>query len=510
MGALSYLLITRTKNQFLQFIRSPGKVIYAAILVFAIVMSFESGEPEFCTNYRQVGELYVILWAVYTFVFITVSKNGFSNGSALFSMADVNLLFTSPIKNTDILIHAMLRQLGRSVFVGVILLMQFNTIHGYYGVSYSEFLLMVLFYGLTVFFSNMFSVMLYTLCSGNEKRVVFIKFIYYSVVAFFAVYGIIGSYHSGTFTVESTVLCLSKDLFLFFPVSGYFVMILKGISAVNLSFTAVGVAMLLLLVACFFVSVFVRKSEFYENVITSAEISSNPGGASSDDVSSGKKIKLGKIGFTKGSGAGAVYEKNKIENRRSGVLYIDLLTVVYALINSVCALAFDSVWMVFAAGIYLLMFSVSSGRWAKELKNPYIYLIPEKSSKKLFYMLKEQLLMHLVQSTVVVLLLYYILDLSVLQTLSMIFARFGFCLLFIGATLLIKNLFSTTDKGAFYGFVYLIICFVFSIPSITVAILMSMIFIFNFEIAFLSMFIVNTAVGALLVLCNRNLLDKGM
>ena len=145
MGALSYLLVIQTKNRIVQFLRSPGKVIYALILLLAAVMSFVSADLPLYGNVRDIRELYVILFAFYTFAFINIAKNGFMGAGSLFSLADVNLLFTSPIKNTTILLYAMLQQLGRCVFMGVILLLQFNNVNRYYGVGYGEFLIMILF-----------------------------------------------------------------------------------------------------------------------------------------------------------------------------------------------------------------------------------------------------------------------------------------------------------------------------------------------------------------------------
>ena len=76
MGALSYLVAMQTKNRFLKFVRSPGKVIYAVVLFFAAVMSFVSSDLPSHSQLRDVRELYVILLAFYTFAFINIAKNG--------------------------------------------------------------------------------------------------------------------------------------------------------------------------------------------------------------------------------------------------------------------------------------------------------------------------------------------------------------------------------------------------------------------------------------------------
>ena len=125
-------------------------------------------------------------------------------------------------------------------------------------------------------------------------------------------------------------------------------------------------------------------------------------------------------------------------------------------------------------------------------------------------MLKEQLPVYLVQSVVVTLPLYIILRLSVVEAVGMALARFGFCWLFTGVNVAMKNIFSTTDKGIFYGFIYFIFCFAASLPSVATAVIVSSMFVFNYAVAFICIFVVNTLMGALLIFLNRKLLDKGM
>ena len=514
MNALVYFNLMRTKNRFLQFVRSPGKVIYAALVVFVVVMSFASRNLPSDFGRRDIGEFYVILLGIYTFVFVTVSKTGFSDSSQLFSMADVNLMFTSPLKNTNILINAVMQQLGRSLIPGVLLLMQFNNIHNFYAVNYGTFLLAVLFYCLTVFFSHMLSVMIYTFCSAGERIAAAVKAIYYSALTFFGACAVIGSFDReiSSFSVEGAVSCLNKGLFKLIPVSGYFTSVFQGITEKDTPSVIFGVVMLMLLVISFLLVVRMQRLDFYENVVCGAELLSDISTVQDyyDRASSGKKIRTGKTGLRKGFGASAIYEKNKLENRRSGVLYIDASTVIFALIGGVCAFVLDSVWTIFIVMVYFLMFSLSSGRYLKELKKPYVYLIPEKSSKKLFNLIKEQLPVYFVQSAFIFLPLHFILRLDIIETVSMVVGRFSFCMLFTGVTMLMLNLFSTTKKGMLYGLCYLVFSFVFSLASVLCAFAVSGIFVFDFEFTFFSLSIINIAVSFILIALNRNLLDKGM
>ena len=103
----------------------PSELIIAVIFIALIVMNvFTAGQGGTEYARRDINEFYAIVFAVYALVFLLSAKTGFVNGASMFSMADVNLLFTSPFSQKRLLSYGLVSQLGRSLMIGVFLIYQ--------------------------------------------------------------------------------------------------------------------------------------------------------------------------------------------------------------------------------------------------------------------------------------------------------------------------------------------------------------------------------------------------
>ncbi|MCI6908909.1 MAG: putative ABC exporter domain-containing protein, partial [Clostridiales bacterium] len=152
-GALTYLLWTRLKNGVLRFFRKPSRLILAVVFLALIGFTVFAGNadtPEF-PDYRDLRELCAIAFVFYTFVFLTISYNGFSKGATLFAMPDVNFLFAGPFSRQSVLFYGLIQQLGSSLLVGVFLLFQYTMLHTTYGIGYSGLIWLLAGYSLSVF-----------------------------------------------------------------------------------------------------------------------------------------------------------------------------------------------------------------------------------------------------------------------------------------------------------------------------------------------------------------------
>ncbi len=80
-------------------------------------------------------------------------------------------------------------------------------------------------------------------------------------------------------------------------------------------------------------------------------------------------MSLGKTGFGRGAGAEMFYYKHKLENRRSRILILDTVSLIWV----ACVIVFSlfmqdsGVMPVFVMATYLQIFSVALGRFNKEL-----------------------------------------------------------------------------------------------------------------------------------------------
>jgi hypothetical protein len=163
---------------------------------------------------------------------------------------------------------------------------------------------------------------------------------------------------------------------------------------------------------------------------------------------------------------------------------------------------------VFALNVYMMTMSVATGRWAKELNYPYIFLIPESSFKKLIYTLKSDIPTIIAESILCIVPMYFICYLTVTDIIGMVLARISFGILIIGVNLFVQKIFGVSDKKRFIVFIYFILIIVFSLPGIFAAVAIGLLVPFYLGAAFVTMSIVNIIIALLLTFFSRKLLEE--
>ncbi len=510
MSALSYLISRKFKNRLLEIIKKPSQLIIILIFIAMIGFTVFAGKNSSGYELRDINEFYSGVMLLYTFAFYLVSKNGFSNGAAMFSMADVNLIFVSPFKNTKVLFYGLLSQLGRSLTLGLFILYQSSLLNSTYGVTFVDLVYVLLGYGITVFLSQMLSMLIYSLTSSSDRSCKIAKGIYYTVIIIFFAFLFYGAYSMGGINLKNLVAASKSGIIKAFPVSGVVSMLVEGIMESKINYILLSVAYCLAFPVIFYIVVYFFSRDFYEDVLKSAEVSFSAITARKEGKApeaAPKNVKVGKTGFSKGEGASVLFEKHKIENRRSKVFLLGPSSIMFVVLSAIYSFIFKDSVMIFALNAYMLTIGVATGRWAKEFTLPYVYMIPEKNYKKLYYILKEQIPSLCVESIICFIPVWYILKLTIPETMGMIIGRISFGFLFIGVNLVLQRLFGTSDKKALVVFVMFILCMLFSIPSIVAAVLVAGFLPFNVEFAYIAMATVNTIISAITLLCSRNILE---
>ncbi len=510
MNALSYLVTRKFKNRFLEILKKPSQLIMLLIFVLLIGFTAFSSEASQHGAYRDINELYSAAMLLYTVVFVLVSKNGFSNGAAMFSMADVNLIFVSPFKNTKVLFYGLLSQLGRSLTLGLFILYQSALIRGTYGVGYEALIYIFIGYGITVFLSQVVAMLIYSLTSSDDRKCFTAKVIFYSVVGAFAALLIYKGYSLGGINLQNLVAVSHTPLMKAFPVSGVMSLAVEGMLTSNMRLVILAFIYCIAFVAVFYCVVYFTSKDFYEDVLQSAEVSYSAITARKEgkaQENAPRNVKVGKTGFTRGFGASVLYEKHKKENRRSRTFVLSGMSLVFVGLTVVYCYIMREPVGIFALNVYMLTIGVGTGRWAKELILPYVYLIPEKSSKKLFYILKEQIPNLALESVLCFLPVYFILKLSAIEVAAMMLARITFGFLFVGINLILQRFMGSNDKKLLVITVYFLLIAIMSAPSIVIGAAVGMYLPFNTELAYTAMAIVNIPVSFITLFCCRNILE---
>ncbi len=512
MSPFVFLITRKTKNSVKEFFRRPSKIFFALFIFFFLGFSFYSSyksNPS-VTFFRDKAEFFAIIFALYTYTFFMTAKNGFINGASMFSMADVNLLFTAPFKEKNILTFGLFQQLSKSLTLGLFLLFQSSLVRSTYGLHASSLIVVLIGYGAVVFSGQMTATIIYVLTCSDDKKVLKAKVAFYGI--FFLFFGVLiyNTFISGP-SIESLVTASREKIMYLFPISGYISFTVQGAIENSSGYVISGTVIFILIFLAFYLLLSKIKKDFYEDVLKATQISFSAITARKEGKSvetAPRNVKTGKIGLGKGFGASAITYKHKKENRRSNPFFISPVSLVMAGFSFVYTFMFSEESIaLFIINVYTMSMTVCIGRWAKEFTYPYIYLIPESNFKKLLFLLKAELPLLIVESIVCFSPLLFLGSYEIIEVSAMILARFTFGLLYIGVNLILQRFSGDSEKKFLTVIVYFLLAVLFSIPSASAGFITVMMFPFNYEIAFAFMSVINSVISLLLIYICRNVLE---
>ena len=357
----------------------PSELIIAVIFIALIVMNvFTAGQGGTEYARRDIDEFYAIVFAVYALVFLLSSKTGFVNGASMFSMADVNLLFTSPFSQKRLLSYGLVSQLGRSLMIGVFLIYQYSLLNDMYGIRLWQLLVCLAGYGVTVFLSQMLAMLIYSVTASDDKKCRIGKILFYGISAAFLVYLGLTAYNMNGELLPGVVAASGSFVMNFFPIAGFVRLGVVGLISGNMTNFAVGSLCIAAFVALYYLLVSVIHADYYEDVLKATEVSFSAITARKEGKvaeNAPRKVRVGKIGLPGGEGASAIAAKHRVENRRSRVFLLDMTSVIMALVTIGFTFIMKESVGGFAFSVYISLFIVATGRWAKELLLPYVYML---------------------------------------------------------------------------------------------------------------------------------------
>lgn len=521
-SALVYLTVIKLKNQLIGVVKSPAKLIYAIILIALFAVSAFSGQAMETEEFRNPQELVAIMTLFYTAMFLMVFASGSTTNTPMFTLSDVTLLFPAPLSSNKILSYGLVRQLGLSLILGFFILFQYSWMHGVYGVEPLQLLLIIVGYGLTLFFAQLSAMAVYTRTSGMAKAG---KIARYCVFGIAAVYGILA-----VLTCREELLSLanggsvepllaSGSAFfatlpgLLFPVTGWSAGLIGSLFSGNWPLAGLFAVLLVALFCLLLGLILTCKNNYYEDVLQTAEtaqsaITAQKEGQLNEVVP--KNVRVGKTGLNKGWGASAIYYKHRVENRRSGVFFFSNGSLIFAAI--IIAMSFfmrdGGILGVFAFATYMQLFTVALGRFNRELIKPYIYLIPEPPLKKLLYAIKESLITDGWEAVLIFIIVGLITGAAPLDIVLCIVARITFALLFTAGNVLVERVFGMITSKALIFFFYFLVLILMTVPGIILGVVLSFVFpALEMAAVLLGMSAANIAISVVVLWLCRNLLQ---
>jgi hypothetical protein len=396
MKALSYLLLTTLKNRILSLRKKPALlVLYGIILLgvvgMVIIYSIMPEEVEVNRSFADIRILYAIVTGVGLLFLFSFISTGLSTGSTLFSMADVGLLFVAPQSPKKILLYGLIKQAGTTFISAIFILYQVGTLKQSFGLQMSSIFYIFIIYAILIFFCQLLSIAVYIYTNGDSTKKKFIKVILGGLFLFVGVLIYLEYLNNSGDIMTSVLNVVEMKAFQFVPVIGWAVMFLS--SAINGSMLYVLISLLLFLVSAIGIIILFTSGEadYYEDVLHSTEVTFNR----LQDAKNGKntiysmkkvKVKEKQTGMKGGKGHSAIFYKHLLEIKRSSrFTYIDNYTIFTTVGAAVlCKIINEefAVYIVLGILVYIQFFMTILGRLSMELSKPYIYLIPEKSLKK--------------------------------------------------------------------------------------------------------------------------------
>jgi len=514
-SSLLYLTAKRLKNQLRTLVRSPGKIIYIVVLLAVLTINTAVGSDNLASAHRDQSELFAGMFAVFTILSAMVAYNGFSKGASMFTMPDVNLIFTSPTKPQSVLFYGLGQQMRTSLLLGLFLLFQYSWMNSVYGVNYGMMLAILLGYALNIFLAQLAAMLLYTFTGSNDKRRNRAKTVFFALYGALAAYVFISVAPNIGAPVPSLVAVLNGTAAKLFPLSGWVGAAVSGAFSGGWLWFFAGLSLCALFTAAAVAAVVKLKQDFYEDVLKSAEISYSAITASKQGTAAEalpNNVKLGKTGIGRGEGADAFYYKHLVENRRSQLFILGKQQIIFALV--VIAFSFfmknsGGFLAVFSFSAYMQMFGAMLGRFPKELTKPYVYLVPESAYKKLWSCLKEGFAGYLAEAVIVFLPVALIIGLSPLETAAAVAARCSFSLLFTAGNVLERRVFGSSGSRVYTFFFYFVTLVVVAAPGVALGIIASSLLpsLNGIVVSMLAIAACNLPMSALILFLCRNMLS---
>ncbi len=321
------------------------------------------------------------------------------NGSKIFLPADVNLLFSSPLKPQSVLLFRLTTQLGVVLVSSLYLCFQIPNLVFNLGLGIWATVGMLVTWLFTIAIGKLIQIFVYTLSSTHIKLKKYIRITVYSFVALIAIAFLMFAKVSALDYYSASKAFFNSNISRFIPIWGW----LKGICMFAVEGNIIGVIVSCMTALSFGVILSIiiwhLKADFYEDAMAKSqetaellEFSQSQNSAGFVKRKKDRSDKLKRDGLCRGEGANIFFFRSIYNRFRFAHLGIFTKTSETYFITSlgVCALCrfvFNTrsvipVMLVISAFVF---FRTLGNPLAEDTSRDFFRLIPEGTFKKLFY-----------------------------------------------------------------------------------------------------------------------------
>ncbi len=426
MGLFGYYAWHSLKNQIKKLFKTWVLVFFAVCLLVGVIIGIgaatldsaigeedpsysETVMPEETLPEEEVWDLEIAPMALVELIaggvilacFVVIALGADKNGSKIFLPADVNLLFASPMQPQSVLVFRLATQLGTILLMGVYFLFQLPNFTMNLDMSVWAVLACIAAYCLMFAVSKLIQVLLYTVCSTHIHLKKHLRTGIYAFVGVLAAMYYLYWQKSGLSYLAAADAFFNSSLSRYIPFWGW----IKGF----LLFAVEGkvVPMLLCLLATVAGSgvlayiIWHIKADFYEDAMAksqeTAELMEQMQSEKGTVLRKRKKDRserLRRDAMGRGSGANVFFFKTLYNRFRFAHLHIFTKTSETYLLAALGVAALCR-FVVQASGILpvaltlgvLIFYRALGNSLGQDVQMHYFLLVPEGTSKKLWYSL---------------------------------------------------------------------------------------------------------------------------
>lgn len=503
MSAILYMVRKDVKNRIVALFRHPAKLIMylllAALLAFSLINVALAPTAELGETFADIRILHGAYFGILLFFMGMLVLNALQKGTTFFGMADVNLLFVSPLSPRKILAYGLAKQMGRTLLMVFFFLFYGAMLAQTFGIVWTDTLALVIGSAVALFVVQLLSLLLYNVTNGHPGRIRTAKCILY--LYFAVVVGIVAlEFTAGGSTLEALLAGVSSPKLEYLPLVGWIKAACFGYIDGDTGKMLLYIA-LTLLAAVLCIVVFVRgKVDYYEDVLQTTEQTQAQKDAIKKQGNAGmvnmpgknKKLKVTVTGLNRGWGANAFFYRHLCEaRRRSKLVFVDSTTALMVAINLGMAFFLGRVWEAdgekMASGMmlliatlfstYLLFFFNMAGAWSRELLKPYLYLVPESPFAKLIWAAMTTLLKPVVDGAILFTVMGIYLKASPWTALLgfLLYASMG--AIYIAGDVLAERVIGKSANRGLIMMLYMLFLVLLVLPGVVVSIVLLVLFL---------------------------------
>ncbi|MEI3337968.1 MAG: putative ABC exporter domain-containing protein [Clostridium sp.] len=483
-----------TKRNFINYIKSfkhkPSKAFPLAFFIFMIVMmclSFSLGEGDI--EYKYNNPKYFILGTTVIFLIILIYNlySGIGRKAFKYTMSDVNLIFTAPIKAQSVLLYGFIREISSILVFSIVIIYQIPNINSNFKFQKSGMAFFIVGFLLFLITMTFISLLMYGIFSKfymyKEKAVKILR-----AIILFLIIGLVFNIYlnsKGDF-LGYTVEFFNKDFWVYVPIAGWMREItIQALKGINNSIYLYMALLVIVSIVCG-VILYNLNLDFYEDALPSAEQnevvqSYKNSGYDKSELNRltrekkplfARRTKEFKYSATYGK---AIFFRHLAEYRKTGFYFLGLSSLMYFLISVVTAYINMPLIALFFLSVYLMFLTTYTGKWSSDFNNQVIFLIPARSEEKLFYSTLTTIIQYFVNGIILFVPSGIIGRENIIDILLFILAYASFGAVSTYGAVLNYKLFDRVSSEMLKGIFMMITLFLYILPGIIIGLILGLV-----------------------------------